>query len=95
DANLVTGFIAMAKCMKLRLVATGVETREQFDFLAANGVSILQGYLFSEPVDARQLKPLLTPWHFMEQLMRLTKELDTTGEPGSARGSRGGRNGQR
>ena len=95
DANLVTGFIAMAKCMKLRLVATGVETREQFDFLAANGVSILQGYLFSEPVDARQLKPLLTPWHFMEQLMRLTKELDTTGEPGHGRGSRGGQNAQR
>ncbi len=95
DANLVKGFIAMAKCMKLRLVATGVETREQFDFLAANGVFILQGYLFSEPVDARQLKPLLTPWHFMEQLMRLTKELDTTGEPGNGRGSKGGQNGQR
>ena len=89
DANLVKGFIAMAKCMKLRLVATGVETREQFDFLAANGVFILQGYLFSEPVDARQLKSLLTPWHFMEQLMRLTKELDTTGEPGNGRGSKG------
>ncbi|MCP5123966.1 MAG: EAL domain-containing protein [Pseudomonadales bacterium] len=95
DANLVKGFIAMAKCMKLRLVATGVETREQFDFLAANGVFILQGYLFSEPVDARQLKPLLTPWHFMEQLMRLTKELDTTAEPGNLRGSKGGQNGQR
>jgi diguanylate cyclase (GGDEF)-like protein len=80
DANLVMGFIAMARCMKLRLVATGVETREQFDFLSANGVFILQGYLFSEPVGAEQLKPLLTPWHFMEQLMRLTKELDKTGE---------------
>ena len=95
DANLVKGFIAMAKCMQLRLVATGVETRDQFDFLAANGVFILQGYLFSEPVDARQLTPLLTPWHFMEQLMRLTKELDTTGEPGHGRGSRGGQNAQR
>ena len=95
DANLVKGFIAMAKCMQLRLVATGVETRDQFDFLAANGVFILQGYLFSEPVDARQLTPLLTPWHFMEQLMRLTKELDTTGESGHGRGSRGGQNAQR
>lgn len=84
DANLVTGFIAMAKCMKLRLVATGVETREQFDFLSANGVYILQGYLFSEPVGAEQLKQLLTPWHFMEQLMQLTKESDKTGKPGNA-----------
>jgi diguanylate cyclase (GGDEF)-like protein len=84
DANLVKGFIAMAKCMKLRLVATGVETREQFDFLSANGVFILQGYLFSKPVDAEQLKPLLTPWHFMEQLMQLTKEVDKTGQLGNA-----------
>ncbi len=84
DANLVTGFIAMAKCMKLRLVATGVETREQFDFLSANGVYILQGYLFSEPVGAEQLKQLLTPWHFMEQLMQLTKELDKTDRPSNA-----------
>ena len=81
---LVTGFIAMGKCMKLRLVATGVETREQFDFLSANGVFILQGYLFSEPVGAEQLKHLLTPWHFMEQLMQLTRELDNTGKPGNA-----------
>ena len=76
DANLVTGFIAMAKCMKLRLIATGVESPEQFDFLVSNGAYILQGYLFSEPVGAAQLASLLAPWHFMEQVVDLTNDFD-------------------
>ena len=81
DANLVTGFIAMAGCMKMRLVASGVENREQFEFLTSNGAHILQGYLFSEPVTAEKLKPLLAPWHFMGQLLEMTNELDHTREP--------------
>jgi diguanylate cyclase (GGDEF)-like protein len=76
DANLVAGFIAMAACMKMRLVASGVESREQFEFLTSNGAHILQGYLFSEPLTAEKLKPLLAPWHFMEQLLGMTNEID-------------------
>ena len=75
DASLVVAIIAMARSMKLRLVAEGVETREQYRFLTENGAHVIQGYLFSKPVSAKELRPLLAPWHFMEQIQEMAKEL--------------------
>ncbi|MCP5129718.1 MAG: EAL domain-containing protein [Pseudomonadales bacterium] len=75
DASLVVAIIAMARSMKLRLVAEGVETREQYHFLTENGAYVIQGYLFSKPVSAKELRPLLAPWHFMEQIQDMAKEL--------------------
>ncbi len=40
----------MAKHLGLRVVAEGVETREQADFLIASACDTLQGYLFSRPM---------------------------------------------
>jgi sensor c-di-GMP phosphodiesterase-like protein len=61
----------MAKSLNLALVAEGVETHEQYHFLAANGAHVIQGYLFSKPVPAEELRPLLAPWHFMEQIQAI------------------------
>jgi len=71
DASLVVAIIAMARSMNLRLVAEGVETIEQYRFLTRNGAHVIQGYLFSKPVPADELQPLLAPWHFMEQIYQL------------------------
>ena len=71
DASLVVAIIAMARSMSLRLVAEGVETLEQYRFLTRNGAHVIQGYLFSKPVPADELQPLLAPWHFMEQIHQL------------------------
>jgi len=57
--------------MNLRLVAEGVETHEQYHFLTSNGAHVIQGYLFSKPVPAAELRPLLAPWHFMEQIQSM------------------------
>jgi diguanylate cyclase (GGDEF)-like protein len=71
-ARLVKAIIAMAKSLNLHTVAEGVETAGQYRFLAANGVSIMRGYLFSKPVPAAELQQLLVvPWHFMPQLQRM------------------------
>jgi len=71
-AGLVKAIIAMAKSLNLHTVAEGVETAGQYRFLAANGVNIMRGYLFSKPVPAAKLKQLLrVPWHFMPQLQRM------------------------
>lgn len=53
DAALVESILVIAKHMQLKVVAEGVETQAQADFLNARGEVIHQGYLFStpEPVD--------------------------------------------
>jgi len=42
----------MDKSLGLQVVAEGVETEAQRAFLAEQGTDIMQGYLFSKPVDA-------------------------------------------
>ena len=70
-AKLVVAIISMARSLGLRALATGVETESQFHFLTHNGASLIQGYLFSEPVTAEALKPMLAPWHFVDQVQQL------------------------
>ena len=77
-ARLVTAITAMAKSLKLHMVAEGVETAGEYQFLASNGVRVMQGYLFSKPVTANELqRQLVVPWHFMVDIQRiaLTTEL--------------------
>lgn len=50
DASLVRAIIAMAHSMGLKVVAEGIETQEQYDFLRALGCNFGQGYLFSKPM---------------------------------------------
>jgi diguanylate cyclase (GGDEF)-like protein len=58
-APLLASIIAMAHGVGNVVVAEGVETREQADFLAEHGCDELQGYLFSRPVPAEQVHALL------------------------------------
>jgi diguanylate cyclase (GGDEF)-like protein len=73
-AKLVVAIIAMATSLDLRVLAAGVETPAQLRFLTDHGAHIIQGYLFSEPVPAEQLKPMLAPWHFMERVQKLAQK---------------------
>jgi len=60
SAGLITeAIIAMAKRLKLRVIAEGVETRQQLDFLRTNGCEAFQGYLFSRPVTALEATAML------------------------------------
>jgi diguanylate cyclase (GGDEF)-like protein/PAS domain S-box-containing protein len=52
DASITRSIIAMAHNMKLDVVAEGVETPEQLEFLHAYGCDEIQGFLFSEPLAA-------------------------------------------
>jgi len=72
SASLVTAIIAMAGSLGLRMVAEGVESETQYQFLKDNGARVMQGYLFSKPVPASELREMLVvPWHFMEQIQRM------------------------
>ncbi len=56
---LVEAIITMANSLELELVAEGVETDEQLEFLRQRMVRIVQGYLFSKPVPAAEFRDLL------------------------------------
>ncbi|RLQ23790.1 EAL domain-containing protein [Seongchinamella sediminis] len=75
DASLVRAIIAMARGLGLKLVAEGVETDQQYAFMTGEGASVIQGYMFSKPVPATELEPLLAPWHFHEQIKQLESRL--------------------
>ncbi len=59
DAVFIQAIIAMAHSLKLCVVAEGVSTQAQLDFLQAQQCDEIQGYLFSKPLPADQLTELL------------------------------------
>ncbi len=54
DTAMVEAILAMATRLGIEVVAEGVETREQFDYLKANDCTRFQGFCFARPVPARQ-----------------------------------------
>jgi diguanylate cyclase (GGDEF)-like protein/PAS domain S-box-containing protein len=59
DAGIVTAVIGMGKSLHMRVVAEGVETREQLDFLQEHNCPQGQGFYFSRPVPATEFGRLL------------------------------------
>jgi EAL domain-containing protein (putative c-di-GMP-specific phosphodiesterase class I) len=56
DAAIVNTIIAMAEALGLNVIAEGVETDEQREFLDSHGCHAFQGYLFSRPVPLAQFE---------------------------------------
>ena len=50
DAAIIRAILALGESLGIEAIAEGVETRQQFDFLLANGCRAFQGYLFGRPV---------------------------------------------
>ncbi len=50
DVSVVKAILAMAKGLDLKVVAEGVETREQLSFLVKQGCDLAQGYLIARPL---------------------------------------------
>jgi diguanylate cyclase (GGDEF)-like protein/PAS domain S-box-containing protein len=59
DQAIAMAVISLAHKLNLRVIAEGVETIEQRDFLRANDCDEMQGYLFSRPVAADAIAALL------------------------------------
>ena len=59
DAVMVQTIIGLAKNFRLNVIAEGVETMEQYEFLKENGCMAYQGYLFSKPLPIKDFAKLL------------------------------------
>jgi EAL domain-containing protein (putative c-di-GMP-specific phosphodiesterase class I) len=57
---IVTAIILLAHSLKLKVIAEGVETRDQLDFVRSLKCHEMQGYLFSKPVPGEEITRLLT-----------------------------------
>jgi diguanylate cyclase (GGDEF)-like protein/PAS domain S-box-containing protein len=90
DAAIVTAVISMARSLKLRVVAEGVETLEELEFLHANRCEEAQGYYFSHPVPAQQFAKLLETGISLEArtaLCTLNERLDRAVSRKTSRGA--------
>ena len=58
-APLVTAVISLARGLNLDVIAEGVETRAQVNFLKSHGCRYMQGFLFSKPLTGPQLEQVL------------------------------------
>ncbi|UZM98645.1 EAL domain-containing protein [Lysinibacillus sp. MHQ-1] len=55
--------ISMAKHLRLKVVAEGIEEVEQLSFLMEGGCDYIQGYLFSKPISPQQISETFHDLH--------------------------------
>lgn len=60
DATIVKGIVQLGRELHLSIIAEGVETQEQRDFLLSLGCTEFQGYLFGQPMPADRFLEALT-----------------------------------
>jgi diguanylate cyclase (GGDEF)-like protein/PAS domain S-box-containing protein len=67
---IIRAIVALSKSLGLNIVAEGVETDAQREFLLENGCEILQGFLFSPPRRPEEIEPLLRNQMRGERMVR-------------------------
>ncbi len=75
NAGVVTAIISMGMRLNFNLIAEGVETAGEYAFLQSNGIKVIQGYLFSKPVNIFDFYALLKHHRFGEKIEEISLEL--------------------
>lgn len=78
DMAISRAIIALAHNLNLRVIAEGVETREQLDFLQRHGCHEAQGYFLSRPLPPGQMEEFLHAWQGFATVQQ--QEDETIGE---------------
>ena len=61
--NIVDAIISLAKSLKMKTIAEGVETEQQLPMYKQKGCDEIQGFYFSKPVPAEEFTELLKRYH--------------------------------
>jgi len=56
DATITKSVIALAQSLNLKVIAEGVETEAQKNFLVENGCKNIQGYFYGEPMQVAEME---------------------------------------
>lgn len=75
DIPLVTAIAAIAHGFKMKLIAEGIETTEHMRVLASLGCTIMQGFLFSRPLNAEDATDILANQHKLFHRTELNLQL--------------------
>ena len=68
DTTITDAVIALGHSLRLKVVAEGVETKEQLDFLQAQGCDEIQGYYLSKPIPEKEFENLIQSYSHSKQL---------------------------
>ncbi len=71
SANILQMVVEMAKKLEMPVIAEGVETRDQADFLGSIGCDIVQGYYYAKPMPLEEFDELLEKYPYQELLERV------------------------
>lgn len=63
SANILRMVVAMAEKLNMPVIAEGVETKEQADFLSEIGCNIIQGYYYAKPMPVTQFEEMLSQYN--------------------------------
>jgi len=81
DMEITATIIAMGHTLGFKVLAEGVETQEQLDFLRKKGCDAYQGYFASKPIPAEDFAELLSAQHKNgDDLDKTINHLETTGQ---------------
>ena len=61
DTRVLDSIIQLANSLDMQMVAEGIETEQQLDYLMASGCQFYQGFLLAKPLPANCLQPYLSP----------------------------------
>jgi len=81
DAAIVDAIVAMAHSLKLNVVAEGVETREQLEFLRQRNCQNAQGYYFAKPLDPQQFEAFIAKTRQLGEVSVVSPELQLHNKP--------------
>lgn len=73
SADIVQMMVAMADKLNMPVIAEGVETKEQADFLGSVGCDIIQGYYYAKPMPVEEFRILLQQ-HSYRDIMNVTEK---------------------